>query len=194
MNDLEFHGIILLFIPMYNCQKQIVRVLGKLTEEICYYISEIIIVNNRSTDNEEMVVLPWIPVPLSVTGDLRLLSLPWQPYFWIRTRYWQCAVGYGHPAAFVKFVFLWTFDCPPLKVLWIHSLGSLYCFKRWLSTADCLWKTAGSAIRNGWPSITDWVALKLWICIGIIISALDRFWYFAAIQHCLPLPSPQCCR
>lgn len=47
---------ILLFIPMYNCQKQIVRVLGQLDEEIQTYISEIVIVNNRSTDNGEAVV------------------------------------------------------------------------------------------------------------------------------------------
>ena len=47
---------ILLFIPMYNCEKQIVRVLDQLTEEVCKYLSEVIIVNNRSTDNgEEMV-------------------------------------------------------------------------------------------------------------------------------------------
>ena len=41
---------ILLFIPMYNCEKQITRVLAQLTEEICSYLSEIIIINNRSTD------------------------------------------------------------------------------------------------------------------------------------------------
>ena len=44
---------ILLFIPMYNCEKQIVRVLGQLTSEICSYINEVIIINNRSTDNSE---------------------------------------------------------------------------------------------------------------------------------------------
>lgn len=41
---------ILLFIPMYNCEKQIVRVLGQIDEEILKYVSQIIIVNNRSTD------------------------------------------------------------------------------------------------------------------------------------------------
>lgn len=44
---------ILLFIPMYNCEKQIVRVLGQLTDEVCGYLSEVIIVNNRSTDRGE---------------------------------------------------------------------------------------------------------------------------------------------
>lgn len=46
---------ILLFIPMYNCEKQIVRVLGQLTDEVCAYISEVVVVNNRSTDNGERV-------------------------------------------------------------------------------------------------------------------------------------------
>lgn len=47
---------ILLFIPMYNCEKQIPRVLGQLTDEVCSYLSEVIIINNRSTDNGEAVV------------------------------------------------------------------------------------------------------------------------------------------
>ena len=47
---------ILLFIPMYNCERQIVRVLGQLDEEIQKYLSEVIIINNRSTDNGEAVV------------------------------------------------------------------------------------------------------------------------------------------
>ena len=47
---------ILLFIPMYNCEKQIPRVLGQLTDEVCSYLSEVIIINNRSTDNGETVV------------------------------------------------------------------------------------------------------------------------------------------
>lgn len=62
---------ILLFIPMYNCEKQIVRVLGQLDEEIQTYISEVIIVNNRSTDNGEAVVKEYlktnrINIPCSV--------------------------------------------------------------------------------------------------------------------------------
>ncbi|MGN1167764.1 MAG: glycosyltransferase family 2 protein [Lachnospiraceae bacterium] len=47
---------ILLFIPMYNCEKQIVRVLDQLTDEVCSYISEVIIINNRSTDQGEKAV------------------------------------------------------------------------------------------------------------------------------------------
>lgn len=47
---------ILLFIPMYNCEKQIVRVLDQLTPHVCELLSEVIIVNNRSTDNGEKAV------------------------------------------------------------------------------------------------------------------------------------------
>ena len=48
---------ILLFIPGYNCEKQIIRVLNQLNNEVMKYITEIIFVNNRSTDNSENVVL-----------------------------------------------------------------------------------------------------------------------------------------
>lgn len=51
---------ILLFIPMYNCEKQIVRVLGQLTPKICQYLSEVIVVNNRSTDNGEYAVQEYL--------------------------------------------------------------------------------------------------------------------------------------
>ena len=42
--DLEMKEKILVFIPMYNCEKQIVRVLDQLNGEIKKYISEAIIV------------------------------------------------------------------------------------------------------------------------------------------------------
>lgn len=51
---------ILLFIPMYNCEKQIVRVLGQLTDEVCSYLGEVIIVNNRSTDTGEGAVQEYL--------------------------------------------------------------------------------------------------------------------------------------
>ena len=62
---------VLLFIPMYNCEKQITRVLNQLTNEVCSYLSEIIIVNNRSTDNGENVVENYLqekvlPVKVSI--------------------------------------------------------------------------------------------------------------------------------
>ena len=61
---------IVLFIHMYNCEKQIVRVLGRLggAEK---YISQVIVVNNRSTDGGEQAVVdclektrPAVPVTL----------------------------------------------------------------------------------------------------------------------------------
>ena len=51
---------ILLFIPMYNCEKQIVRVLKQLTNEVCSFLSEVIIVNNISTDDGENVVINYL--------------------------------------------------------------------------------------------------------------------------------------
>ena len=47
---------ILLFIPAYNCEKQIVRVLESLKGEPSGYFERIIVVNNRSTDATEEVV------------------------------------------------------------------------------------------------------------------------------------------
>ncbi len=46
---------ILLFIPMYNCEKQIIRVLEKVKFAENYF-SEVIVVNNLSTDNGEEAV------------------------------------------------------------------------------------------------------------------------------------------
>lgn len=51
---------ILLFIPMYNCEKQIVRVLDQLNGETAEYLEEIIIVNNRSTDQGEETVRDYL--------------------------------------------------------------------------------------------------------------------------------------
>ena len=47
---------ILLFIPVYNCEKQIVRVLEQLNPGIMAMITKVIVVNNRSTDNTEEAV------------------------------------------------------------------------------------------------------------------------------------------
>lgn len=51
---------ILLFIPMYNCEKQITRVLNQLNDEVCKYIDEVIIINNRSTDKSELTAINYI--------------------------------------------------------------------------------------------------------------------------------------
>ena len=48
---------ILLFIPAYNCEKQIVRVLESLKGEPEEYFERIIVVNNRSTDKTEEAAL-----------------------------------------------------------------------------------------------------------------------------------------
>lgn len=47
---------ILLFVPGYNCEKQIARVLETLSSEVMRYLTEVIIVNNRSSDHTEAVV------------------------------------------------------------------------------------------------------------------------------------------
>lgn len=65
----------LLFIPAYNCEKQIIRVLKQLDEEVVPYFEEILVVNNRSTDDTEKVVLdylnrnPSLPVKLMRNDD-----------------------------------------------------------------------------------------------------------------------------
>ena len=51
---------ILVFIPAYNCENQIIRVLAQFDEEVLKYITEIIVVNNRSTDNTEMLAAAFI--------------------------------------------------------------------------------------------------------------------------------------
>ncbi|ETT50049.1 family 2 glycosyl transferase [Paenibacillus sp. FSL R7-269] len=60
---------ILLFIPSYNCAQQIPRVLNQLDKELMQYITKIIVVNNRSTDNTEDVVLKYVAnkeLPLTI--------------------------------------------------------------------------------------------------------------------------------
>ncbi|KXK25798.1 MAG: Undecaprenyl-phosphate 4-deoxy-4-formamido-L-arabinose transferase [candidate division WS6 bacterium OLB20] len=47
---------ILVFIPMYNCEKQIPRVLAQIDERVAPFVAEVIVVNNRSTDNSEQTV------------------------------------------------------------------------------------------------------------------------------------------
>lgn len=54
---------ILLFIPGYNCEKQVVRVLDKIDKKVASFIDEIIFVNNRSTDNTEKAVLNYKAKP-----------------------------------------------------------------------------------------------------------------------------------
>lgn len=51
---------IMIFIPMYNCENQIVRVLKQLNSDICEYISEVVVINNISTDNGEKKVINYL--------------------------------------------------------------------------------------------------------------------------------------
>ncbi len=44
---------ILLFIPAYNCERQIPRVIAQLSPERARWFSELIVVNNRATDDTE---------------------------------------------------------------------------------------------------------------------------------------------
>ncbi len=66
---------ILLFIPMFNCEKQISRVLDQIDKNILKYVSEVIVVNNKSTDHGEEVVIdyckqhPELPIKLFRNND-----------------------------------------------------------------------------------------------------------------------------
>ena len=52
---------ILLFIPAYNCEKQVPRVLDQLLDpKVSGFVSGCIVVNNRSTDGTEAAVLAWM--------------------------------------------------------------------------------------------------------------------------------------
>jgi glycosyltransferase involved in cell wall biosynthesis len=51
---------ILVFVPMYNCEEQIVRVLKQFDESILSYIDQIVLINNRSTDDTESVAISYI--------------------------------------------------------------------------------------------------------------------------------------
>jgi glycosyltransferase involved in cell wall biosynthesis len=48
---------ILLFIPMYNCERQIPRVISQLTPEISHLFHEVIIVDNRSPDGSRQAAI-----------------------------------------------------------------------------------------------------------------------------------------
>lgn len=50
----------LLFIPMYNCERQITRVLAQIDQMVLRFITEIIVVNNCSLDNGEKKVKEFV--------------------------------------------------------------------------------------------------------------------------------------
>ncbi len=51
---------ILLFIPAFNCERQVVRVLDQLDERARPWISRVLVVDNRSTDGTEAAVQAWM--------------------------------------------------------------------------------------------------------------------------------------
>jgi len=61
---------IMVFIPAYNCEKQITRVLAQFNHDVLQYIQEIVVVNNCSTDNTENAAIGYarshIELPLTV--------------------------------------------------------------------------------------------------------------------------------
>jgi glycosyltransferase involved in cell wall biosynthesis len=48
---------ILLFIPIYNCERQIPRVIAQLTPDIASLLTEVIVVNNRSPDGSQAAAI-----------------------------------------------------------------------------------------------------------------------------------------
>ena len=51
----------LVFIPAYNCEKQVPRVLNQLLDcQVAAMVTECIMVNNRSTDGTEAAVQSWM--------------------------------------------------------------------------------------------------------------------------------------
>ncbi|WP_026760516.1 glycosyltransferase family 2 protein [Selenomonas ruminantium] len=66
---------IIVFIPAYNCEKQLPRVLGQFDENILRYIEEIVVVNNLSTDDTESVAInystshPHIPITVMTNKE-----------------------------------------------------------------------------------------------------------------------------
>lgn len=69
---------ILLFIPMYNCAPQIARVLSRIDETIRPFLTEILIVDNRSNDGSDQAAvsaLKAIGLPGSVVRNTKNYSL-----------------------------------------------------------------------------------------------------------------------
>jgi len=53
-------GGTLLFIPAYNCAPQLPRVLAQLTPDVCRYLDEVIVVDNRSTDGTREAAIAFL--------------------------------------------------------------------------------------------------------------------------------------
>ena len=64
---------ILLFIPMYNCKNQITRVLQQIDDTVKEFITEVIVVDNGSTDGGREAVLEYVKNTDNV-GFIKLLK------------------------------------------------------------------------------------------------------------------------
>lgn len=51
---------VLVFVPMYNCEKQIPRVLAQFTPEVARQFARVLVIDNRSTDRSAEVAAPLI--------------------------------------------------------------------------------------------------------------------------------------
>lgn len=51
---------VLIFIPCYNCAQQISRVLAQFSNEFSEHITEVLIINNRSTDSTESTAIEFL--------------------------------------------------------------------------------------------------------------------------------------
>lgn len=77
---------ILLFIPMYNCAKQIPRVIAQLTDEIQDFLAEVVIIDNGSTDGSREIASEAI-------GNLRIKAS-------VRLNNQNYSLGGSHKVAF----------------------------------------------------------------------------------------------
>lgn len=66
---------ILLFIPVFNCERQIGRVLSQLDERILRFVDEVLVIDNRSSDRTIERVLESVSAqePGAVSGKLTLI-------------------------------------------------------------------------------------------------------------------------
>ena len=81
---------IMVFIPMYNCEKQITRVLENFNTEIQQLFCEVVVIDNRSNDNSVDSARSALAIPLSVlstcpsmnpTGLRSIKKLKTTPFF-----------------------------------------------------------------------------------------------------------------
>lgn len=69
----------MIFIPAYNCEKQIKRVLDQLDGNVLKCVKEIVVVNNLSTDDTETVAIEYgkqrVNLPLTIMRNLNNYNL-----------------------------------------------------------------------------------------------------------------------